>query len=68
MPSFLAGMSGAAADLGLGNMLAGQVEDETDEQRKKRMQQMEMSRMMGPQQSLAVHTLFGQEGYSGARY
>ncbi len=67
MPSMLAGMSGAVKELGLGDMLAGQVENETDEQRKKRMQQMEMSRMMGPQQSLAVHTLFGT-GMTGAAY
>jgi len=59
---------GAATDLGLGDMLAGQVQNETEEQRKKRMQQMDMNRMLGPEQSLAVRTLFGNSGMSGAGY
>jgi hypothetical protein len=61
-------LGGAAADLGLGDMLAGQVSQETEEQRKKRMAQIDMNRMMGPEQSLAVRTLFGPMGMGGAGY
>jgi hypothetical protein len=52
-------MPGAAADLGLGGMLGEQVSDETEEQRRKRMQQIQMNQAMGPEQSLAVRTIFG---------
>lgn len=58
MPS----MSAAASELGLGDRLAGQVADETEEERKKRMQQMASSRTMGPEQSLAVASIFGAMG------
>lgn len=61
-------LGGAAMDLGLGDMLASQVSQETEEQRKKRMQQMDMNRMLGPEQSLAVRTLFGNAGLPGAGY
>lgn len=57
--------SGAAADLGLGDMLAGQVDSETEETRRKRMQQMQQMQLAGPDQSLAVQTLFGQMGMGG---
>ena len=62
------GMSvpGAAADLGLGGALGQQVQDETEEQRKKRMAQMQQQQMLGPAGSLAVTSLFG--GKSGAGY
>jgi hypothetical protein len=61
-------LGGVIADLGLGDMLADQVASETEEQRKKRMQQMQQSQMMGPEQSLAVQTLFGSRGVPGAGY
>ena len=61
-------LSGAAADLGLGDLLAGQVDTETEEQRKKRMAQYEMNRRMGPEQSLAVQTIFGDMGPPRAGY
>lgn len=48
----------AATDLGLGTDLRQQVSDETDEQRKKRMMQMQA------QQSPAAMSLLG--GYSGS--
>lgn len=54
-----ASLSPAVADLGLGRMLGEQVSDETEEMRKKRMQQMQMNQTMGPQASLAVQTIFG---------
>ncbi len=57
-------LSAAVADLGLGDMLSEQVSDETDEMRKKRMQQLQMNQTMGPQASLAVRTIFG-EGNAG---
>ena len=53
------GLSMAVADLGLGSMLEEQVSDETEEQRRKRMQQMQMNQVAGPQASLAVRTIFG---------
>lgn len=53
------GLSMAVADLGLGSMLEEQVSDETEEQRRKRMQQMQMNQVAGPQASLAVKTIFG---------
>ena len=52
-------LSAAAAELGLGDMLSEQVSDETKEMRKKRMQQMQMNQVAGPQASLAVKTIFG---------
>jgi hypothetical protein len=54
MPARIASLSPAVADLGLGGMLGEQVSDETEEQRKKRMQQIQLNQTMGPQQSLAA--------------
>lgn len=48
-------MMGAAADLGLGTMLGQQVQDETDEQRKKRMREQQS----GGQPSPAAISLLG---------
>ncbi len=49
-------MSPSATDLGLGSDLAQQVKDETEEQRKKRMQQQAMSpgamSLLGPAMGL----------------
>lgn len=52
-------LSAAVSDLGLGNMLSEQVSDETEEMRRKRMEQMQMNQVSGPQASLAVRTIFG---------
>lgn len=52
-------LSAAVSDLGLGNMLSEQVSDETEEMRRKRMEQMQMNQVAGPQASLAVRTIFG---------
>ena len=63
LPANSASQSPAVADLGLGGMLGEQVSDETEEMRKKRMQQMQMNQTMGPEQSLAAKTIFGNAGY-----
>lgn len=57
---------GAVSDLGLGGMLGQQVQDETDEERKKRLAQMQQSQSLGPAGSLAVTSLFGPRGMPGA--
>lgn len=54
------GLMGAPADLGLGGMLGQQVADETEEQRKKRMAQMNQDKNLSP----AAISLLG--GYSGS--
>jgi len=59
-------MSAAAGDLGLGGMLRDQVANETEEERKKRMGQLQQSQSMGPEGSMAVNALFGMRGASGA--
>lgn len=51
---------GAASDLGLGDMLSQQVAGETEEQRKKRMAQMQQEKSMSP----AAMSLLG--GYGGS--
>jgi hypothetical protein len=58
----------AASDLGLGDMLGQQVQDETDEQRRKRLQQLRDQQMLGPAGSLAATSLFGPRGIPGAGY
>jgi len=63
LPPLSEGLSPAAADLGLGGQLGEQVSDETEEQRKKRMQQIQLNQVMGPEQSLAAKTIFGNAGY-----
>ena len=55
-------MSPASMDLGLGGQLSQQVTGETDEQRKKRMAQMQQQQMMGPAGSMSVTSLFGSRG------
>ncbi len=59
---------GAAADLGLGDMLKGQVEGETEEQRRKRMATMAQQQMLGPSGSMAVTSLLGSTGGKSAGY
>lgn len=61
-------MPGAVADLGLGAALGQQVAGETDEQRKKRMAQMQQQQMLGPSGSMAVTSLLGPSGGKGAGY
>lgn len=63
------GLSPAGADLGLGDMLGQQVAGETEEQRKKRMLELQQRQQLGPTNSLAVTSLFGRRGeMPGAGY
>lgn len=52
---------GASSDLGLGlgGQLSQQVQDETDEARKKRMLDAQQNSLLGPASSLAASALFG---------
>jgi hypothetical protein len=52
---------GVSSDLGLGlgGQLSQQVQDETDEQRKKRMLDAQQNSLLGPASSLAASALFG---------
>jgi hypothetical protein len=59
---------GAVSDLGLGDMLGQQVAGETEEERKRRMAQMQQQQALGPAGSLAVTSLFGPRGVPGAGY
>lgn len=56
------GLSPASTDLGLGSALSSQVQNETEEQRKKRMQDLQQRQMLGPAGSMAVTSLFGNNG------
>lgn len=56
------GLSPAGSDLGLGDMLADQVAGETEEQRKRRMQELQQRRLMGPAGTPATLALFGGAG------
>lgn len=60
------GLSPAVNDLGLGSMLTDQVAGETQEQRKKRMAQLQDQKTMGPAGSPATMALFG--GGMGSGY
>lgn len=68
---FGASPTGAVADLGFGGgLLQNQVKDETEEQRRKRLQALGLSGgMMDPKMGAAATTLFGLGGgtASGAR-
>lgn len=66
LPQISSGLSAAAGDLGLGGMLRDQVANETEEERKKRMGQLQQAQMLGPEGSLAVNSLFGPRGTPGA--
>lgn len=59
------GLSPAGVDLGLGDMLAGQVAGETEEQRKRRMLEAQQRRLMGPAGTPATMALFGGMGGFG---
>lgn len=66
MPDPTYGLSPAGTDLGLGDMLAQQVAGETEEQRKKRMAELQQRQNLGPAGSLAVTSLFGMNGGGSA--
>lgn len=69
MPMPEMNMGFAALDLGMGgDALRSQVADETEEQRKKRMAQLQQQQMLGPAGSLAVTSLFGSRGGPGGGY
>lgn len=69
MPDPTYGLSPASEALGLGDMLQKQVAGETEEQRKKRMAEMQQRQSLGPAGSLAVNSIFGPTGgASGAGY
>lgn len=61
-------LSPAASDLGLGGQLGSQVQGETEEQRKKRMAQLQQAQMLGPSGSMAVTSLLGNSGGKSAGY
>ncbi len=60
-------LSPASTDLGLGSLLTDQVAGETEEQRKKRMAEMQQRQLMGPAGSPATLALLGGGlgGYRG---
>lgn len=59
--------SPAVQSLGLGDALKDQVQDETEEQRKKRMRESQERSLMGDTGSLATLYLFGTGNGPGAR-
>lgn len=67
LPTKNTGLSPAVADLGLGGLLQQQVTGETEEERKKRLQQMQENQMMGPAGSPATLSLLGgsRSAYGG---
>lgn len=67
MAGLLSSITGSAvSDLGLGDQLGQQVAGETDEERKRRIAMMQQQKMLGPSGSMAVSSLFGARGASGA--
>ncbi len=60
--SALPAAGGAAASLGLGDQLGQQVAGETDEQRKRRLAQLQQAQLLGPAGSMAATTLLGLGG------
>jgi len=65
LPPLASQTVGAAVDLGLGGDLQRQVAGETDEERKRRMLQMQQQQLMGPAGSLAATSLLGNRGLPG---
>ncbi len=62
----MSSLSGSAtADLGLGDMLQQQVAGESDEERRKRLREMQMQKMAGPGATPATAMLFGAAGGAG---
>lgn len=69
MPSSTSsGFEGAVTDLGMGAALGQQVAGETEEQRKKRMAQIQQQQLLGPAGSMAVTSLLGANGGKSAGY
>jgi len=68
MPTPSYSTSPAVMDLGLGGSLRDQVAGETEEERKRRLAQMQQARLTGPSGSLAVTSLLGARGGGGAGY
>jgi hypothetical protein len=64
----LPALSPAVDALGLGDLLHQQVADETEEERKRRMAELQQRQQLGPAGSLAVTSLFGPIGGAGAGY
>lgn len=64
MPSSLGGPLNAVQALGLGPDLAAQGEMETEEMKRKRLQQMQLQR---PAMQDAAFSLFGNGGYNAIR-
>lgn len=56
------GFSPAVQSLGLGGMLEDQVKGETDDERKRRMKQMQDQSLMGSAGTPATMALFGGSG------
>lgn len=67
LPQNSSGLSPAGSALGLGDTLSEQVAGETEEQRKKRMAQLQQQQQLGPTGSMAVTSIFGMNGGSGAQ-
>ena len=66
MPMSAAGMSlGLNQIPGLGDALGDQVAGETEEERRKRMQQLALQRQLGPGGSAAANSLFGGSAFGG---
>jgi hypothetical protein len=59
------GTSPAVQSLGLGGMLQNQVTSETDDERKRRIKQMQEESLMGTSGSPATMALFGGSGGLG---
>jgi len=64
----MGGMMDAVGSLGLGGKLGQQVAGETEEQRKRRMQQLQQAQLLGPAGSMAVTSLLGANGGKSAGY
>ena len=63
MPAPTIGLSGSATqDLGLGGQLQEQVMGETEEQRRRRMAQMQQQKLAGMGATPATQMLFGATG------
>lgn len=59
------GLSPAVQNLGLGDLLGQQAKDETEEERKRRLKQMQEQSLMGTAGSPATLALFGGSGGLG---
>jgi len=62
MPANSIGFPSASDALGLGDALSQQVSEETEEQRKRRLGQIQQQQQLGEAGSYAVTSLFGPTG------